>query len=303
MSEALSLVGLFLPHLSDPARGALDGDPELDALLSRCLAVARDAWPTVSLSSEEFLPYLARRLPEDPRDHRALLKERASDLYLACACAKGDPAAHTALWSHYGPDIDAALRRRGVPADVCDDLKQELYLKLLGRQGQAEPKIASYSSKSALKTWLCVVAVRDAYTHLQRREPAGGMADSGPDNLAGPAEGPELAYFKQTYGAEFREAIRDALAALSPKERNLLRYQAVEGLNIDEIGALYRIHRATAARWIARVRQQIFDHARDALVRRLKIDPSQLRSIQLLVQSQLDVSLSILMRQEGPAPR
>jgi RNA polymerase sigma-70 factor (ECF subfamily) len=250
----------------------------------------------VSLSAEEFLPHLARRLPEEVDDYPQLIRTRGGDLYLTCACVRGDPQAHAALWSRYAPEIDAALRRRGVPADQCDDIKQEVYLKLLGRQGGGEPKIATYSSKSALRTWLCVVAVRDAYAHLQRRDPARWAADSGTDELAGPTGDPELDYLKQAYGAEFREAVREALAALSPKERNLLRYQAVEGLSIDEIGALYRVHRATAARWLAAVRQRISEQSREALVRKLGIDEAQLRSIQLLVASQLDVSLSLLMR-------
>jgi DNA-directed RNA polymerase specialized sigma24 family protein len=38
-----------------------------------------------------------------------------------------------------------------------------------------------------------------------------------------------------------------AMDAMPPLERAVLRYQVVDGLSIDEIGALYDVHRATAA--------------------------------------------------------
>ena len=41
----------------------------------------------------------------------------------------------------------------------------------------------------------------------------------------------------------------EAFAALESRERNLLRYALGDGLSVDAIGTLYRVHRATAARW------------------------------------------------------
>jgi hypothetical protein len=39
---------------------------------------------------------------------------------------------------------------------------------------------------------------------------------------------------------------------LSRRDRNLLRYQYFDHLTVDDIGALHRVHRATAARGVAR---------------------------------------------------
>jgi transposase len=36
-----------------------------------------------------------------------------------------------------------------------------------------------------------------------------------------------------------------------------LRYHHVDGLNIDEIGAIYRVHRVTAFRWLEKAKEQL----------------------------------------------
>src|SRR5262249_43055522 len=67
-----------------------------------------------------------------------------------------------------------------------------------------------------------------------------------------PAEGsdPEIEHFKRLYAAEFRAALSEAIAGLASRERNLLRHGFADALSIDQIGALYGVHRSTAARWI-----------------------------------------------------
>src|SRR5205823_12308411 len=93
-----------------------------------------------------------------------------------------------------------------------------------------------------------------------------------PDVLGeGTAIDPVLAQLKQRYRDEFGEAFRQAAAALTPRERTLLRYRFLDGLSIDEIGVLHRVHRATVARWIAAIREALFEATRERLGSRLAI--------------------------------
>jgi RNA polymerase sigma-70 factor (ECF subfamily) len=68
----------------------------------------------------------------------------------------------------------------------------------------------------------------------------------------------------------------------------------VDGLTIDEIGALYRVHRATAARWLARAQVGLTKEIRAALIRTLNLQPAELRSVLRLIRSGLQVSLRSL---------
>jgi RNA polymerase sigma-70 factor (ECF subfamily) len=85
------------------------------------------------------------------------------------------------------------------------------------------------------------------------------------------------------------------LGRLSDRQRTILRQQLLDGLSIDEIGALYRIHRATAARWLEQARQQVLENTRALLLERLQVRPQELDSIIRLIRSRLEVSLRQLV--------
>jgi RNA polymerase sigma-70 factor, ECF subfamily len=76
----------------------------------------------------------------------------------------------------------------------------------------------------------------------------------------------------------------------------LLRYNVLEGLNIEEIGKIYGVHRATVARWITAARESILGRTRDELERRFGITAVEIDSIVRLVQSRLDVSMERVLR-------
>ena len=77
--------------------------------------------------------------------------------------------------------------------------------------------------------------------------------------------------------------------------RSVLKMSFVDGLSIDEIGTIYVVHRATAARWIQRACDEVFEKTRDLLAERLSLSPTELDRMNAMVRSQLDVSLSQLL--------
>jgi RNA polymerase sigma-70 factor (ECF subfamily) len=97
------------------------------------------------------------------------------------------------------------------------------------------------------------------------------------------------------YSAEVRAAFRDAVARLSAEERAVLRSSTVDGLTIDQLGALYQVHRATAARWVSHARTSLLSELRSILAARLGIDRAACDSIVQLVQSRVDLSLERLL--------
>jgi RNA polymerase sigma-70 factor (ECF subfamily) len=100
---------------------------------------------------------------------------------------------------------------------------------------------------------------------------------------------------KQKYREAFRQSFVEAVAALPPRERNLLRQNVIDGLSIDDLGKLYGAHRATAARWLAEARKELLAGTRVRLVERVGIPEDECDSIMRLVHSQLDVTLRRLL--------
>ena len=64
----------------------------------------------------------------------------------------------------------------------------------------------------------------------------------------------------------------------------------LEGASIDALGALYKVHRATAARWLGRAREQLLSNTRGALSEQLGLADDELSSVMRLIHSRLEVS-------------
>ena len=155
-------------------------------------------------------------------------------------------------------------------------MKQRLREKLvLGER----PGILGYAGTGALRGWIRAAALHMLLNVVQREtreEPAAD--DELMDLVIGDEPSAEAAYVKLTCRAELELALASALGSLSI-ETSLLRYAFVDRRSIDEIGAIYNVHRATAARWVASARVQLVDFTRRDLTRRLAISNAEANSI------------------------
>ncbi|MCW5809334.1 MAG: helix-turn-helix domain-containing protein, partial [Deltaproteobacteria bacterium] len=97
------------------------------------------------------------------------------------------------------------------------------------------------------------------------------------------------------YRAEFREALVAALGGLADRARAVLRLRFVDGLELAQIGRLYRVHESTASRWISAALDDIHRATRDHLVARLAITDATAASVARMVHSQLDLSIARLL--------
>ena len=165
-------------------------------------------------------------------------------------------------------------------------------LRFLVGEPPRAPRIAEYDGSASLATWLRVAAVRIAISSF--RKVAREAPDDGIEAIAD-APGPELDLLQQRYGSEFRAAFQAGFARLVPRDRNLLRQQVLDRLGIDRIAALYGIHRATAARWVAQARERLIAGVRGELQARLQIDADQLDSIFQLLQSKLEITVRLFL--------
>ncbi|HVE87889.1 MAG TPA: sigma-70 family RNA polymerase sigma factor, partial [Myxococcales bacterium] len=87
------------------------------------------------------------------------------------------------------------------------------------------------------------------------------------------------------------DAVEAALKGLSPKERNFLRLYFVEGLTVEQIGAMQGAHKSTVSRWLARARETVGTQVRQLLGDRLHLSAGDLDSLMGLLQSELELSL------------
>jgi RNA polymerase sigma-70 factor (ECF subfamily) len=265
--------------------------PSADAL-AQAFDAGRAAWPELTVDPAAH----ARFVLERTREGADIGSLHAEDLYLACACASGDARAVAAFERRYIADVPSFLARVERSPDVLDEVQQALRDILFVPRPDKPPKIAEYSGRGTLGSWLRVVTLR---THLNLRRQQRDHApfdDEGPP-AALPDESPELALLRARYDAAFQRALRDAFAALTPRDRSLFRLHFLDGLDLDRLGLVFGVHRATAARWLAAAREQLGATTLGLLRERLAVNEQELTSLMGLVRSRLEVSLRGLLRE------
>jgi RNA polymerase sigma-70 factor (ECF subfamily) len=301
-----SLAGPFLDAAPAAARTQLTAIAELERKLWALVAEGRAAWPALAVDAKDLVELVGKHVDADAAAD-ALDGLRPADLYLACACAKRVAGAIDTFDRDYIREVDIALARmRMAPARVAD-VKQLVRQRLFVGGGTAGAptspgKIAEYAGRGDLRRWVRSVAVRTCLNELRKGKREILLDD---DHLiaqhAIAADDPEVQYMKQMYSDQFKAAFAEALHQLGAREQTLLRYHHVDGLNIDEIGAIYRVHRVTAFRWLEKAKEQLVRVTLDTLRAKLKLPASEVDSVLRMIRSQ--INLSIVRHLGGPSDR
>ena len=229
---------------------------------------ARAAWRATGSRATSSRRELAARLNDDDEADVARWWDhlRAGDLYLACACARGVDGALERFERLYGDEIARTAQRFERPGLPADDLMQLLRAKLFTmpggggaraptrgrasrrtpargscRTGCASPRRARSSTAAAATTEPPEVPMRNELVAV----------------LPEPKGDPELQLLKREHVTHFKASFAEAVAALDSADRLLLKQHLVERLTIDQLGALYHLHRASAARRIAKARDAL----------------------------------------------
>jgi RNA polymerase sigma-70 factor (ECF subfamily) len=297
----VNLGSIFLAHLpaasvSSDAAGAR-ADSQIEPLLAQLLADGQAAWPDLTLAPEAFIQHLAERMSRDEDPVVVLPKIAGADLYLACACSRGDPAALAAFERDFIARLSARLERADALPSFSDDVKQAVRVRLLVAEEGVVPRIASYRGRGSLWVWLRLTAARLA-VNLRNSQGAVDrqrVQDQDLDRLQGKNADPELAFFKAHYGAELRNAIQGALEALPAQDGNILRLHFFEGVSARTMGAMHGVSERTVQRWIRDIRERIIGETRRLLNQRFALTHAQFDSVVGLIDSQLEISIRRLL--------
>jgi RNA polymerase sigma-70 factor (ECF subfamily) len=295
MADTLALAKSFAAAVT--GGGSLIVDGGLELLLQDVVDRARADWPDLDVDEAGFAAHLAYTVGNG--DVATALGElHAGDLWLAYGCSVGDPGALAAFDREVLSQVGLLLGRMQPTPQLIDEVRQQLRTKLLVALPGGRPRIAEYAGRGPLAAWVRVAATRAALD-LLRSAGARAGAELEPDDLTpGSGDSPELDYIKDRYRPQFKIAFQEALRGLDSEQRNVLRLHVVEGLNIDEIGALFKVHRSTVARWIAAARQQVLTEARRRLRAELGLSAGEFDSLAGVVRSQLDLSVAKILKDD-----
>jgi RNA polymerase sigma-70 factor (ECF subfamily) len=259
--------------------------PDASQSIERVIACGAAALPAIA-ATPAVRAYVAERI-----DNAGDSETRAVDLYLAGACTAGDPAAIAHVDSGLPALVRPALARLGMPASDDDEIIQRVRIALLSPNESGTRGIAGYTGRGDLRSYVRAVAVKLALKRREREsEPQ--AADDAQLLVPDPDDSPELRILKERCRGDLRAAFATALGELSARERTLLRQHYLDGLTVDALGKLHRVHRSTCARWIEAAREHVLRGVRSHLGAALALTPADLDSALALVRSQLDLSLA-----------
>jgi RNA polymerase sigma-70 factor (ECF subfamily) len=251
-------------------------------------------WPELSVSLERFLAFASSGHGPDLEAQWERL--HAEDLYLACACVDRVPGAADAFVHELRADLAGYVGRVTGRTDANAEITDELLVDVLVGRGEAPPKLAAYAGRGPLRAWLRMVAVRRSLNEARNDERHARsnarlfheMVDRGQD--------PELAFIKREYGPAFEEAFRDAIAAIEPGHRALLRLHYGAGVPLASLGAMHGWSKPTTSRRLADARDALVAGASRVLQEKMHIGESSMESLLKLMRSGVEETLTALMR-------
>jgi RNA polymerase sigma-70 factor (ECF subfamily) len=265
---------------------------EAGAQLEALVAAARRAWPGVEVPEADFSRALVERIDPGEDPAVALSRLRAQDVWLACACARGDARALQLFEAQLLDKVPALIHRVDPGGQLAAEVRQELRDRLLVPEG-GRARIEDYSGRGDLLAWLRVAALRTALRLRRAQKRRGGhevAAGAAAADLLDGAD-PERDYLRLRYRGDYERAFADAMAQLEAGQRLLLKLHYVDALSLERLAALQRVHRATVARRLAEARRGLLARTRELLQQRLRLSESEFESILALVRSQLVVSV------------
>jgi RNA polymerase sigma factor (sigma-70 family) len=213
--------------------------------------IARNVRVRFRLTAEAFADRLMELARVDgagapPALHVARLS--LDDLYLASACAEGDERAwEECAARHFGFIRDFARRRLRGP--LAEETANQVIADLWQRG-----KLARFSGRSSLRTWLGAVVAHAALNAAKAERPSLPL-DAGPASGAR-AGAPRDADPSEAAGL-VAELVSRAIAGLGADDRLLLLLYFEQGLTLDEIAPLLGRSKAWLSRRLKGLREAL----------------------------------------------
>lgn len=300
-----ALTQSFLAAAAASVGEALGGEEAMTAVTAAVVAqweAGLAAWPEIDVAPERFGGELARRIGSPTSADAAVAAVaaiRGADVYLAIACCDGGEGAIARIDDVLARELKhVALKLHATP-DQTTEIHAELRRILLVDEPPRRAALREYAGRGDLRGYIRVMATRALIRAINRGRREIAIADHEFFDRMLPNDDAEISFLRAQYHDAVDGALRAALAGLDARSRALLRYQLIDGWSIDQVGKLYGVHRATAARWLAEAREVLGTAIRTELAARLQISPAEVDSIVRLVQSRVDMSLDRLLVPEG----
>lgn len=219
------------------------------------------------------------------------------DMVLVAACLAGDPRALRILDQDVQRACAESSARLRFDASANAETAQRLRARLLVGGPRTGPALATYDGRGPLLAWLRVSASRQALM-LRRAEARHETEAVDTASAVEPFFDPELGVLKADSAVVVTEAFHAAFAEMSARDKMLLAYHYLDKQTLRQIGKILGVQASTVQRRLTRTRRALLAGTRAHFVAQCGVRGPELEQVLQLVRSQLDLSVSRLLRSQ-----
>jgi RNA polymerase sigma-70 factor, ECF subfamily len=163
--------------------------------------------------------------------------------------ASGDETAFTLLYQRHRDSVFRFTYRLLQSRELAEEITHDCFLSLI-----KEPKrFKTDDRKASLRTYLCAAARNLAFKRMRRGDTA-AVIDEVSESLRSPVSQEPL---RQLLGAEISEAVRKAIGALPPLQREALILFEYEEMSLSEIAEVTGAEVGTVKSRLYRARERL----------------------------------------------
>lgn len=165
---------------------------------------------------------------------------------------RGEEGALEELIAEHAPWVTATARRLLGWSDGADDVTQEVFLA-------AFCKLASFRGQATLRTWLTTVTVNQCRRYQRKHRSYLRLRRQAAERRTElQSDGPDTPQRRREQAA----AVRQAVAALPAKYREVLVLHYLQGLDVAQVAAVLGINRKAVHVRLSRARKRLEDKLR-----------------------------------------
>jgi RNA polymerase sigma-70 factor (ECF subfamily) len=180
-----------------------------------------------------------------------------SEVELHRAALEGSGEAMATLYRRHGGLVYRFALRMSQDSSIAEEITQEVFLALLGQLDRFNPQMAS------LSTWLCGIARRQLWKHLERFDRA---ATGGDEDYVAELESPEDSPLARLIRREDVAVVRDGLDELPLSLKEVIVLCELEEMSYEQVATILAVPIGTVRSRLHRAKARLAERLRGGLV-------------------------------------
>lgn len=243
----------------------MSADAETNAeLLERVFQQARAQYGDIGVPAHVFIAHLrglaASQVPCGATDCELMSfcsRLHAADLYLSIGCALHNPAAWSRFTTDYFDYIQSIASTLVDTTDEALEFADALVVDLFLPDRTGQSRIASYSGRSSLATWLRVLVCHRAINDRKKARPLQPIESLREQRDESVVERLEATLRSHRYSAAVQDSLREACCRLSEPERLVLLLRYERSLKVGQIAEILQVHPSNVTRRLERACERL----------------------------------------------